>query len=251
MPLAHPTVKCDARMPDLVLSNRLRRRRGFFLILFGTRNVVSDEGEPIQAVCPNCSKQAYFQNKSVRNWFTIFYVPLIPIGAKWTLCQCSNCGTRFRTSAQQLQHHASANQQQQMQQAIQMYNSLRASPANSVTLNQLMLLYLQLREYDQAISAANEFSQALNASEQCMSTLGRVLLEQGRHVDAIKWFDAALARNSMLGEAAYFKALALMNQTPPDLPAATAAARTARTAGLDGADALLREIENRSRAATA
>jgi tetratricopeptide (TPR) repeat protein len=106
-----------------------------------------------------------------------------------------------------------------------------------------------LKEFNQAVSAANEFQQALNASEQCMTTLGRVLMEQGRHAEAIKWFDAALARNSMLGEAAYCKAVSLMSLTPPDLVGAGNAARAARTAGLNGADALLKEIENRSRAA--
>jgi tetratricopeptide (TPR) repeat protein len=186
-----------------------------------------------------------FQPKSVRSWFTFFLIPIFPVSGKTTISQCGNCRMQFRLSPQELSTRVAASQQQQMQQAIQMYNSLRTSPANAVTLNNLLLLYLELHELDQAVSAANEFPQALNASEQCMTTLGRVLMERGQHAEAIKWFDAALARNAMLGEAAYCKAVALMNLSPPDLEGAKAAARVARSANMNGADTLLRNIEAR------
>ena len=117
-----------------------------------------------------------------------------------------------------------------------------------MTLNNLLLLYLQIGELGQAVSAAKEFPEALNSSEQCMTTLGRILMEQGQHEAAIKWFDVAIARNPMLGEAAYCKAVALMHFKPPDLTGAAAAARSARTAGMPQADALLKDIENRARA---
>jgi len=232
--------------PSRSMSAGLERRRGFFFVLFGVRNMVGNDGAAVATLCPRCGQQAMFQPKSMRSWFTLFLVPIFPISGKQTISQCGNCGTVFRSSPRELNQRVAASQQQQMQQAIQMYNSLRASPANSITLNNLMLLYLQLHELDQAVAAANEFQQALNASEQCMTTLGRVLMEQGRHQEAMRWLDAALARNPMLGEASYCKAVALMSLVPPDYAGATAAARAARSAGLAAADALLREIENRA-----
>jgi tetratricopeptide (TPR) repeat protein len=179
--------------------------------------------------------------------FTLFFVPLFPIGARRPLCECQNCHAQFRGTAEDLMKKTDSAQQGQMQRAIQLYNSMRASPANSVTLNNLMLLYFQLGEFDQAVSAAREFPDALNASEQCMTTLGRVLMEQKKQAEAIQWFDVAIARNPMLGEAAYCKAVALMSLMPPDLAGAEAAARSARTAGVPEAEALLREIEKRQR----
>jgi tetratricopeptide (TPR) repeat protein len=155
---------------------------------------------------------------------------------------------QFRGSAEQLGKASAESAQQQMQRTIQMYNSMRASPSNSVTLNNLLLMYLQIGELNQAISAANEFPDALNASEQCMTTLGRVLMEQKHFETAIKWFDAAIGRNPMLGEASYCKAVSLMAMTPPDLAGANANARAARTAGLPNAEGLLREIEKRQQA---
>jgi tetratricopeptide (TPR) repeat protein len=228
------------------LVNENHRYGGFF-ILFGSRNMISADGGGASAVCPRCSQQQWFANKSARTWFTLFFLPLFPMGAKRGFCECGNCRAQFRGSAEDLGRKTAAASQQQMQRAIQLYNSMRASPANSVTLNNLMLLYFQLGEFNQAVSAAGEFPEALNASEQCMTTLGRVLMEQKRQADAIRWFDAAIARNPMLGEAAYCKAVALMSLTPPDLGGAEAAARSARTAGVAEAEGLLKEIEKRAR----
>jgi tetratricopeptide (TPR) repeat protein len=176
-----------------------------------------------------------------------FFLPLFPVGSRRPLCECQNCHAQFRGSAEDLMKKAAASQQQQMQRAIQLYNSMRVSPANSVTLNELMLLYFRLGEFDQAVSAAREFPDALNASEQCMTTVGRVLMEQKKQAEAIQWFDAAIARNPMLGEAAYCKAVALMSLTPADLAGAEVAARSARTGGIAEAESLLREIEKRQR----
>jgi tetratricopeptide (TPR) repeat protein len=223
------------------------RRKGFF-IFFGTRNMISSTGPAVTAVCPRCAKQGGFENKAARTWFTLFFIPVFPMGASRPFCQCQNCQAQYKGSAEALGKKTAVSQQQLMQRAIQMYNSMRASPSNSVTLNNLLLLYLQIGELNQAISAANEFPDALNASEQCMTTLGRVLLEKLEHAAAIKWFDAAIARNPMLGEASYCKAVALMGMNPPDLSGATLAARAARSAGLPEADTLLRELEKRSRA---
>lgn len=226
------------------------RRRTGFIFVFGSRNRVTNDGAAVPAVCPKCRQQATLQNKAVRTWFTLFFIPVFPMGAKRQFCQCSNCNTQFRGRAEQLSQKVAASQQQDFQQAIQMYNSLRASPANSVTLNNLLEQYLQLQEYDQAISAANEFQQALHNSEQCMTTLGRVYLARKQPDEAIKWFDAAIGRNPMLGEASYCKALALMGQSPPDLAGAATAARSARSSGMQAADALLREIQQRTVKAT-
>jgi tetratricopeptide (TPR) repeat protein len=221
-----------------------RRHRGFFFLV-GSRRIVSNDGAPSEALCPNCRQRTLFQPKSARSWFTFFLIPIFPVSGKISVSQCGNCRMQYRLTPEQLNTRIAASQQQQTQQAIQMYNSLRASPANSVTLNNLLLLYLELHELDQAISAATEFPQALNSSEQCMTTFGRILIERKQYPEAIKWFDAALARNNVLGEAAYCKAVALMNLTPPDIEAAKAAARIARSANMNGADALLKNIESR------
>jgi tetratricopeptide (TPR) repeat protein len=184
-----------------------------------------------------------------RNWFTLFFIPVFPISGRSPYCQCPGCGAQFPGAAADLRRELAGSEQRQSQEAIALYNSLRASPANSVALNQLLALYGSLKDYDAAVAAVNEFPQALNSSEQCMVTLGRVLLAQERHAEAVRWFEAATARNGMLGEALYYKALALLESTPPDRDLAVTAARAARSAGYPNADRLLKEAEERRRQA--
>ena len=186
------------------------------------------------------------QAKGVRHWFTLFFVPVFPVSGKRPFTQCPNCGAQFAVAPEQLRQRVSINDQQQNQQAIALYNSLRSSPANSITLDQLMKLYGQMKEFDQAIGAAAEFPQALHNSEQCMTTLGRIYLAQNKFADAIKWFDAAVERNPYLGEAQYYKGLAHLLATPPDYQAAIGAARAARAAGYPEAESLLREAQSKA-----
>jgi hypothetical protein len=228
-------------------SSRQRPRPGFIL-LFGSRNIVSaDAAPPVEATCPRCGRASRIVGKSYRTWFTIFFLPVFPMSGSTRFSQCTVCGAQFPVPVEDLRRGLASSEQQQNQQAIALYNSLRASPANAITLNQLMLMYAGMNEFDQAISAANEFPEALNASEQCMSTLGRVYLAANRRAEAIRWFDAALARNGSLGEAHYYKAVAHLTDDPPNYSAAVAAARQARNAGFPNADELLREAETKAR----
>jgi tetratricopeptide (TPR) repeat protein len=221
-------------------------RRGF-IMLFGTRNIVSGGAtdEPIDTRCPRCGAASAMIGKTVRPWFTLLFLPLFPVGSARTFTQCTNCQASFAVAPQQLASQAARVDAKQNERAIAMYNSLRASPANSITLNDVMQLYASLGEYDQAISAAADFPQALNNSEQCMATLGRVYLAKNEHAEAIKWFDAAIARNSSQGEAHYYKAAAYLTSTPPEPEKAVAAARAARKTGYPNADELLREAEEK------
>ena len=231
-------------------SRRHRHHRpGFIFVLFGSRNIVSaDATPPVEATCPRCGRPSRIVGKTYRTWFTIFFLPVFPMSKSTRFSQCTVCGAQFPVPVEDIRRGLASSEQQQNQQAIALYNSLRASPANSITLNGLMLMYAGMNEFDQAISAANEFPEALNSSEQCMSTLGRVYLAANRRAEAIRWFDAALARNASLGEAQYYKAVAHLTDDPPNYPAAVAAARQARNAGFPNADELLREAETKARA---
>ena len=226
----------------------MRRQRRGFIILFGSRTIVSNDGDGrVQTTCPNCGQEAQIVGKSYRHWFTVFFIPVFPISGKHVISECSNCAAQFPVSVSELNSRLNQSDQQQSQQAISLYNSLRKSPANSITLNELMTMYASMKEYDQALSAASEFPQALNNSEQCMTTLGRVYLAMNRHEEALQWFDASIARNDELAEAHYYKAVAHLTSTPADYARAVASARTARNLGYGQADGLLREAEDKAR----
>ena len=230
-------MNCGRRSP--------RSRRGF-IILFGSKNVVSGDPPPrgaAQAKCPRCGRVGTLAGKRVRRWFTLFLMPVFPVGAERTFTQCKHCGASFAGSVRRIAGVGTQTDARQAQRGIALYNSLRSSPGNSVTLNELMALYVSMGEPEQAVGAAADFPDALNASEQCMVTLGRAYLAAGQSDEAIRWWDQALARNPDLGEAHYQRARAYMAATPPDVPRALAAARAARRADHPGAADLLAAAE--------
>jgi predicted Zn-dependent protease len=203
----------------------------------------NDTGEAVDAKCPRCGAIGSLKGIKVRQWFTIFFCPVFPLGAGQRYTQCSKCGASFSTPPEQFAGAAAKADALQIRRAITMYNSMRNSPANSVTLNELMQLYATLGEYSQAVSAAADFPLALNNSEQCMVTLGRVFVSLNDYPAALQWIDAALARNPDLPEAQYYKAVACLRNTPADPEKAIAAARIARKADYPGAQRLLAEAE--------
>jgi tetratricopeptide (TPR) repeat protein len=229
-----------------------RRRvtdRDGFIFFFGTRTIVKDESQPpVRTRCPKCEQEANLIARSHRQWFTIFFVPVFPISKKLMFSQCANCGTTFRVDPTRLKTHLDEADHAQRQRAITMYHSLRASPANAVTLNELMSLYASLNEFDAAIAAARDFPAALESSEQCMTTLGRVYLTMDRQDEAVEWFEKAIERNPLYAEAQYFKAVAHLGQSPPDLERAQSAARAARIGEHPNAELLMRDVEQKMRA---
>ena len=223
-------------------------RRGS-IFLFGSRRIFSNDpsSQTVHSQCPRCGQNADLVPRTYRTWVTLFSLPVFPISGAIRIMQCPRCGANLQISSEQLQANLSSHEQQQSQQAIGLYNSLRASPANSITLDLLMKMYASMKEYDQAVSAAADFPQALHNSEQCMTTLGRVYLAQGKFDEALKWFDAATQRNDQLGEAHYYKAVSYMMRQPADPQKAIPPARAARNAGYPDADTILRDAETKAR----
>ena len=222
-------------------------RRSGFIILFGSKNVKRTEGTASQAACPRCNQLGTIVGKTAQQWFTIFFIPIFPMGSRTHFTECTQCKAQFGLSINELTRRLAGAEQQSNQAAIQMYNSLRQSPANSITLNELMNYYAGMNEFDQAISAARDFPDALNSSEQCQCTLGRVYLAANQHAKALASLDAAIARNANYADAFYYKAITCMEMTPPDLTAAQSAARSARNNDHPRANDLLRAIEQKQR----
>ena len=109
-----------------------------------------------------------------------------------------------------------------------------------------MMMYASMKEFDQGISAASDFPQALHNSEQCMATLGRVYLQKDDLDNAIKWFDAAIVAIRNWGSAllqsggADHASSARFFQGRQPCP-------RARKAGFPNAEVLLKDVESKVR----
>ncbi len=74
----------------------------FFIIFFGTREVVRDADRPGVGgyqQCPNCGQYAQFRPRSARTWLHVFWLPVVPLGKARPLIECGNCRQRFGAPA--------------------------------------------------------------------------------------------------------------------------------------------------------
>ena len=41
--------------------------------------------------CPKCHQQRSYQRKAIKNWISIYFIPIIPIGSSGEVLQCTKC----------------------------------------------------------------------------------------------------------------------------------------------------------------
>jgi tellurite resistance protein len=61
-----------------------------FLIIFGTRGVTSSVASG-QFHCPSCVKKRTYVHKRVRRFFTLYFIPIIPLDVVGEYVECQHC----------------------------------------------------------------------------------------------------------------------------------------------------------------
>lgn len=59
-------------------------------------------------VCPRCGGKRWYSVVSVRRWFTLFFVPLIPLGKLGSYVECRSCGSTYNQGVLRPPRSASA-----------------------------------------------------------------------------------------------------------------------------------------------
>ncbi len=68
------------------------------MIIFGVRTRESAVGEGTFA-CPQCRTQQRFRHLVHKRWFTLYFIPLIPLGRRGEQVECQACFSRFAPEA--------------------------------------------------------------------------------------------------------------------------------------------------------
>lgn len=63
-------------------------------IIFGTRGIRSTVKEG-QFYCPQCDGEVPYKHKKVTQFFTLYFVPLIPLGNKGEYVECQSCKNTY------------------------------------------------------------------------------------------------------------------------------------------------------------
>ncbi len=45
--------------------------------------------------CPNCGGDRHYRQRAARRWFTLFFIPVIPLNRVGEVVECATCRTRF------------------------------------------------------------------------------------------------------------------------------------------------------------
>ena len=66
------------------------------MIIFGTRNRFKTVGSG-QFYCPRCQVQRNYERKEAKRYFTLYFVPLIPMGDLGEFVECQTCHMTFKS----------------------------------------------------------------------------------------------------------------------------------------------------------
>ena len=98
-------------------------------LIFGTRGLkhtVSDS-EVLSGSCPNC-EGGDLQKKLYRRWFTLFFIPVIPLDVIDRFYQCLKCDSAYNENIKDQLQQSSAEQTKQQEEAKKLFaNAVIAS----------------------------------------------------------------------------------------------------------------------------
>lgn len=66
-----------------------------FLIIFGTRGVTTTE-ESGDFYCPSCDAKKKYDKKKVRRFFTLYFIPIIPLDTVGEYVECRSCACTYK-----------------------------------------------------------------------------------------------------------------------------------------------------------
>jgi zinc ribbon protein len=68
------------------------------LIIFG-RRTMSKIVQRGAFNCPRCGPGRQFAHKQVKRWFTLYFIPVIPMGTVGSYVECQQCAATFGPEA--------------------------------------------------------------------------------------------------------------------------------------------------------
>ena len=66
------------------------------IIVFGTRGITTT-GARGEFTCPGCRDMRTFRRRNVRRWFTLYWIPIIPLDKVGEYIECDHCLSTWKT----------------------------------------------------------------------------------------------------------------------------------------------------------
>ena len=155
---------------------------------YGKKNLQKRVG-----TCHSCGRQAELKSYDTRLWFVIFFIPIIPLGRKRILDDCSVCRRHYMAEADKWE----TAKQLEISGAQEKFRS-EPTPDNAIAVYQQLLHFHQIDE-------AAEFQKTMAAkfpdNAKVQAFLGAAMTHLGKLSEAEPYFERALALRPDLPEA--------------------------------------------------
>ncbi len=160
------------------------------------------------AVCGSCQRFGPLESYDTRLWFVVIFIPLIPLGRKRVIDQCSFCSRHVVADA----HAFETARQLQTSEALEHYRR-EPSVENALIAHAQLLTF---HEHDQAAEHRRAALERFPEHAELRSVMASQLLQVNAFDESATLFDEALARQPDLPEARIGVALRKMAEGEPD-----------------------------------
>ena len=101
--------------------------------------------------CPKCHQQRSYQRKAIKNWISIYFIPIIPIGSSGEVLQCTKCKIEFPAKSAPQSQASDSPTSEDFAEALLVLVALDRGTPNRTVVAKLQQLLSELRE--QPVSA--------------------------------------------------------------------------------------------------
>jgi tellurite resistance protein len=142
-------------------------------IIFGTRGLkhTVDSSPVLQNKCPNCSS-GDLVNKLYRRWFTLFFIPVIPLDVVDRFYQCSNCKSAYNENIKQILQQSQQDQEKAQKEAKLVFCRALIASMSHMTMIDGNIAPEEEREIDDAMSQFPDFEQELKSIKESILKYG-------------------------------------------------------------------------------
>lgn len=150
------------------------------MIIFGTRTTNPTAGQGFFN-CPRCGPQKPYTHKKAKRWFTLYFIPVIPLGTAGEYVECNACAGTFDMEAL---HYDPAAEQAEMFDRLRrlavlaMLHAQRYQPAN------VAALQAALQGITQDFVAEDVIHQDVQFAQQAQAQLETVYRQQTQDLSA-------------------------------------------------------------------
>lgn len=142
-------------------------------IIFGTRGIkhTVNDSPILKNKCPNCSK-GDLEHKLYRRWFTLFFIPLIPLDVVDRFYQCNHCKSAYNENIKDVLQQSQQDQDAARQEAELVFCRALIASMSHMTMIDGDIAPEEEREIDDAIAEFPEYADELKSIKESILKYG-------------------------------------------------------------------------------